>query len=148
VEKGQLGTTVPPRMIFIWEGTVAHLPEGRAIHSLEWIARRSGLFDKAVSYWRVHERTLAWMWTIFARTEHRIDVCVTTRQPEFAMAVARLMEHGNLPVRYVFAQSPAGLGRMLPSMADVSHVYYGLEEQRWAYGPHGVFITPETPIAL
>jgi hypothetical protein len=138
VKNGQLGTEVPLRSIFIWEGAVATLPGGRVIRDLEWIKRRMGLFDQAVRYWQLNGPTINQMWSMLATTGMRIDVCVTSRQPEFAMAVARLMERQNLPARYVFSETAAGLGRKLPTMPDVWRVYYGLEEQRWAFGPHGV----------
>jgi hypothetical protein len=140
VKHGQLGTEVPLRAIFIWEGAVASLPEGRVIHNLEWIYRRWGLFDRAVKYWQMNGPTINQMWSMLATTGMRIDVCVTSRQPEFAMAVARLMERENLPARYVFSETAAGLGRKLPTMPDVYRIYYGLEDQRWAFGPHGVKI--------
>jgi hypothetical protein len=142
MEKGQLGTQTQRRFIFIWEGAVASLPAGRVVRDLEWIKRRMGLFDAAVKYWEVHSWCLATMWSLMARTDRRIDLCVTTRQPEFAKAVGRRAERENWPVRYVFCESPQGLGRLLPQMPDVDLVYYGLEEQRWAYGPSGYHITP------
>jgi hypothetical protein len=95
-----------------------------------------------VDYWEIHDAALAVMWSFFQRTPLRLDLAVTTREPGFARAVASLSEQSNWPIRYVFAVSATVLGRKLPQMADVDRVYYGLTEQRFAYGPHGVFLNP------
>jgi hypothetical protein len=131
-------------MIFIWEGAVATLPDGDVIQRIEKVALTTKRWDRAVNYWNVNEHALKWMWAILARTDFRIDVCVTTRPSGFARAVARRSEQENWPVRYVFAEPADLLGRRLSSMADVERVVYGLEEQRWAYGPHGLFLSRDS----
>jgi hypothetical protein len=148
VEKGQLGIFSPRRIIFIWEGTIAILPDSRTIRLLEDIKRRMALWDAAVGYWEIQERTVALMWSLFQRTDMRLDVCLTTRGPNFALAVARWIERRNLPVRYVYSETPSDLGRMLPQMPDVDRVYYGVEEQRWSYGPRGYYLDPDQPITV
>jgi hypothetical protein len=139
VQKGQLGTDTERRIIFIWEGAVAELPEKRAVKTMESLKGRLNLWDQALEYWDINEVTIKWMWAVLSRTNLRVDVCVTTRPAPFARAFARLCEHNNWPIRYVFAQSPRDLGRALPTMPDVDRVYYGRENQRWALGPKAVF---------
>lgn len=141
MEGGLLGTSAERRMIFIWEGAVATLPEGYTIQMLERYKRRLHLWDQAVDYWQISEYAIKWMWTVWVRSSFRVDICVTTRQPEFAQAVARKCERRNWPVRYVFSESAQTLGRNLPTMPDVERVCYGLEEQRWSFGPQGYRLT-------
>jgi hypothetical protein len=143
VERGQLGTQVPRRVIFIWEGTVASLPPYQAAQSLERLNRRLHRWNRAVSLWRINDLALRSMWQIFQRTFLRIDMVVTTREEGFARAVSRLVIQNNWPVEYVTCQSADRLGRQLASMPDVERVYYGLEEQQWSYGPKGVFLDPQ-----
>lgn len=145
MEKGQLGTEIQKRFIFIWEGTVAHLPDRPMVRNLEWSKRRLHLWDQAVGYWVLHDIAIKWMWTLLVRTDIRTDVCVTSRSDDFAQAVARRLERDGLPVRYVFADSPNSLGRRLPVMPDVDRVYFGLEHQRWAYGHKGVLLNEAHP---
>lgn len=109
---------------------------------MEYAKRRMRLWDAALNYWVLNEDALKTMWSLLARTDMRIDMVVTTRPAGFARALAQRCERENWPVRYVFAQEAAHLGRLLPTMADVDRVYYGLVEQRWCYGPHGVFFSP------
>jgi hypothetical protein len=135
-------------MVFIWEGTVASLPDLYAVQTMERYKRRLRRYDAAVDYWEIHRWALNLMWSIMVRTEFRIDVCVTTREPDFARAVARRTEQENWPVRYVFARSAPDLGRQLASMPDVERVYYGLEEQQFTYGPHGFFVSPDSPLTV
>jgi hypothetical protein len=137
MEGGQLGTEAERRMIFIWEGAVATLPDYYGIHNMERLRMAMHRYDAAVQLWQINEFAIKWMWTIWVRAPFRIDICVTTRGPKFAEAVAKKCERRNWPVRYVFAESAQTLGRNLPTMPDVERVCYGLEEQRWAFGPQG-----------
>jgi hypothetical protein len=148
MRKGQLGTEAERRVIFIWEGAVASLPDYAVVKGLEYSKRHLHLWDQAVDYWQIHRWALNLMWSLLVRTDYRIDMCVTARPVEFAKAVARKCEQENWPVRYVFAQSAPNLGRQLASMADVERVYYGLAEQQFAYGPHGFFISPDVPLTV
>jgi hypothetical protein len=148
VQKGKLGTEAQRRVIFVWEGAVATLPDYPVVVSIERFKRRLRRWDQALGYWEINRWALNLMWSLLARTDFRIDLAVTTRQPEFAQAVARKCEAENWPVRYVFAEEAPKLGRLLVSMPDVERVYYGLEEQRWAFGPHGYFISPDAPLTV
>jgi len=137
MERGQLDTSYQKRFIWIWEGAVAHLPvERRAIVGRERIARRLHHWDQAVEYWRMHERTIAFWWSAPALAL-RNDIAVTTREPDFAKAVATMIERENLPVRYVFAIEPHVLGHKLTYMPDVVRVFYTLPVHRFVFGPKG-----------
>ena len=140
MEKGQLGTSVQQRVIFVWEGTLAHLPDGPGPGAVESMCRKLGRYERAVGYWKIHDSTVAVIWTLFQRTPFRIDLAVTTREDRFAKAVADLSDRNGWPIRYVFAMTAPALGRRLPYMADVECVYYGLAEQRFNFGPHGYFL--------
>jgi hypothetical protein len=141
MEKGQLGNQAQQRIIFVWEGTVARLPDHRIVRQLEWLDHHTGAYDRAVKRWDLNQMAFKWMWSLLATTNLRIDLVVTTRPPAFAEAVSRLALDNNWPVRYVFQSSAEDLGRQLPIMADVVRVYYGLESQRWAFGPQGFHLT-------
>lgn len=142
MERGQLGTEIQHRVIFVWEGAVASLPENRTTRSLEAIKRRMARWDAAVRCWEINTMAIAAMWQIHERTLLRIDMAVTSRGPNFALAVAKLIQERNWPVRAIFCETPDALGRMLPNMPDVDRVYYGVPEHRWALGPRGTFFDP------
>jgi hypothetical protein len=142
MQKGQLGTSVQRRVIFVWEGTLAHLPKGSGPGAVESVCRKIGRYERAVSYWKIHDTNVAVVWTLFQRTDYRIDLVVTTREDGFAKAVGDLSLRNGWPFRYVFATPAPVLGRRLPYMADVDRVFYGLEEQRFHFGPHGYFLGP------
>lgn len=142
MERGQLGTGIQHRVIFVWEGAVASLPDDRATRALESIKRRMALWDAAVRYWEIHDLAVRTMWQIFQRSTLRIDMAVTSRGPNFGLAVARLCQERNWPVRAIFCETPASLGRMLANMPDVDRVYYGDPDHRWALGPRGAFFDP------
>ena len=144
MDKGQLGIGVERRMIFIWEGAVATLPDYVGVAKLERVRLAMRRYDAAVQLWVINEHAIKWMWTMMVRSSFRIDICVTTRSPKFAQAVAQRCERRNWPVRYVFAASAPELGRQLPTMPDVERVVYGLEEQRWSYGPRGLLLSRDS----
>jgi len=137
VQNGYIGTGTERRFIFVWEGAVAQLPDKRAVRAMESLKRKMKLWDQAVGYWEINDVALKWMWSIMSRTPYRIDMAVTTRPAPFAQALARLVERNNWPIRFIFSASSAELGRLLPTMPDVERVFYGLPQQRWAYGPQG-----------
>ena len=138
MQKGLIGTEAERRIVFIWEGAVANLPDKPAVKAMEYAKRKAHLWDQAVSYWAIDEMTVKWMWSFQARTLYRLDLCVTSRPASFAKAVSRLVEHKNWPFRYVFASTAGSLGRALPTMPDIVRVVYGLPEHRWAFGPQGM----------
>lgn len=142
MDRGQIDTSIRRRVLFIWEGAVATLPDYPVVQSLERWHRRLHRWGRAVDLWKISPDALKAMWTIYERSPLRIDLCVTTRGAGFSQAVADLATELNWPVSYVFCEAPADLGRLLPSMPDVQTVYYGLDEQRFAYGPQGVFFDP------
>lgn len=141
MRQGQLGTDVERRMIWIFEGALASLPDKKMVRNWERVKCNLGLYDQALGYWEMSERAINMMWTLMARSQFRIDLCVTTRPEGFAQAVAKRVEKENWPVRYVFARTAPELGRGLPTMPDVERVVYGLEEQRWAFGPQGYLMS-------
>jgi hypothetical protein len=142
VERGQLGTEIQHRVIFVWEGAVASLPDDRGSRALEAVQRRLGRFDAAVRHWDIHDLAVRTIWQIHQRSTLRIDMAVTSRGPSFGLAVARLCQERNWPVRAIFCETPSSLGRMLPNMPDVDRVYYGDPDHRWALGPRGAFFNP------
>ena len=148
MRRGQLGTEAEGRVIFIWEGAVASLPDHRMVRAWERVNCNLGRWDQAVGYWKPHQWCLALMWSLLQRTNWRIDMCVTSRGPSFTKALSARVTQENWPVRYVFQSTPQDLGRRLPQMPDVVRIYYGLEEQRFAFGPNGFFIGPDIPITV
>jgi hypothetical protein len=148
VRHGEIGTEARERVIFIWEGAVATLPEAYTVRMLERFKGRLGLHDQALSYWKVSGRTVNIMWTLLARTFYRIDLCVTSRGPGFTQAVSKKILQENWPVEYVYCAQADDLGRTLAHAPDIKRIYYGLEEHRWSFGPNGYFVGPDTPFVV
>jgi hypothetical protein len=141
MERGQLDTSYQRRFIWIWEGAVAHLPvERRVIRQREQLARRLHHWDQAVDFWRIHELVIAQWWTLLSTSPIRSDIAITTREPDFAKAVADHIERENLPVRYVFATEPHVLGHKLTYMPDVVHVFWSLPTHQFVFGPKGYHV--------
>jgi hypothetical protein len=148
MRRGELGTEAKQRVIFIWEGAVASLPDRYTVRMLERYKERLTLHDQALGYWQVSGRSLGLMWTLFARTFYRIDICVTSRGPGFTQAVSKKILQENWPVEYVYCAQAEDLGRSLAHAPDIARIYYGLEDHRWIFGPHGYHIGPDTPLTV
>ena len=148
MERGQLGTGVSRRFIIVWEGAMAELPtKGTAVVARERILRRFHAWDEAVAMWKIHDLMANQIWDLI-RVGYRCDVVVTTREKQFARAVSREIERLNIPVSYVWAQTADSLGRELMYRPDVERVFYGLEYQRYSYGPKGFCVTPGHPFPV
>jgi len=148
MRKGELGTEAQRRVIFIWEGAVATLPDQYTVKTLERYKGRLHLYDQAVRYWRVSPRCINFMWTIMSRTFYRIDLAVTSRGPGFTQAVSKLVQEKNWPIEYVYCAKADVLGRSLAHAPDVARVFYGLDEHRWLFGPQGHHIGSDKPLGL
>ena len=146
MRRGQIGTESPQRVIFIWEGAVAALPDHKMVRAWERVCCNLARWDQAVGYWKAHTWALALMWSLNQRTPWRIDICVTSRGPSLTKALSARVTQENWPVRYVFCEPD--LGRKLAQMPDVERVFYGIEEQRFQYGPQGYFLDPSQPITV
>lgn len=110
---------------------------------LERLLRRLHRWDESVALWQVYEAMANQVWYLRIHANYLCDLVITTREKNFAMAVARRMETENIPIRHVFAMDPIKLGQRLPYMPDVVRVFYSLESQRYAYGPRGYCVPKE-----
>ena len=148
MRRGQLGNDVKQRVIFIWEGGVATLPDTYTVRMLERYKERLTLHEQALGYWKVSGRSINFMWTLLSRTFYRIDVCVTSRGAGFTQALSQKILQENWPVEYVYHAKATDLGRSLAHAPDIKRVYYGLEQHRWIFGPHGYRIGPDNPLTV
>jgi hypothetical protein len=140
MEHGQLGTAIQQRVIFIWEGAFAAPPSS---HLTESLLRKTHRWDSAVGLWEIHPVMVGQVWYLRNHTPYLVDLAVTTRESGFTRSVAKLVERENIPIRYVFRIEPEKLGQRLPYMPDVVRVFWGLESQRWVFGPKGYGVPPD-----
>ena len=139
MQGGELGTEPELRCLWVLEGAVAYLPAGAPMHVREQVLRRRNKWDQAAGMWVIHTAIVTVMWQLW-RAGYRSDVIVTTREQEFAQAMAERFTIEGSPVRYVSAMPAEILGRRLAPQPDVVRVFYGLERQSFAYGPKGYHV--------
>lgn len=138
VEHGDLSNEVSPRLLFVFEGTVATLPSKTAA-AREKAMIKLRRWHRAVELWDIPERAHALLWDVSWRYSYRFDI-VTYRPAGFARALAERFDNEGLPVGRVWASSPALLAKKLAFMPDVRYVYDADGDRLFTYGGRGVYL--------
>ncbi len=134
------GGRPPKRFLFVWEGLIATLPTENGIDHREWLALKMHRWRTAADLWVANPLMLAQVWDLWTRYDHRCDVVVLTRPPEFADAVRQRLDDLDYPVRRVFHMEAPVLARQLARMPDVSRVFFGDPSFSFTFGRKGVFV--------
>lgn len=136
MQDGDLSNEVAPRLLFVFEGTVATLPS-KATATKERLYCRTKRWDRAVGLWEVSDRASALLWDVLWRYHYRFDI-VTFRPFGFAQALMRRFDAEGFPVGNVRASSPSSLAQQLAYMPDVRYVYDADPDHVLTYGGRGV----------
>lgn len=136
MQGGDLSNEVAPRLLFVFENTVATLPT-KAAAAREKAALRLRRWDTAVAQWEISERAYALLWDVTWRYNYRFDI-VTYKPACFAKALRQRLDDEGLPVGNVWASSPTLLSKKLAFMPDVRYVYDADGSRLFTYGGRGV----------
>lgn len=104
-------------------------------------AMSRGRWAEAMSYWYVNTMMATRIWDIAMTLDLNLDVVTFLGPDAFAEELSVWIAWEELPVRSVFASSPAILGRAATFRRDIIRVYTPFAEQALAYGPKGVVLT-------
>lgn len=138
MQGGDLSNEVAPRLLFIFEGTVATLPS-KTVEAKEKIHQRLKRWQKAVDLWEISERAYALLWDVTWRYNYRFDI-VTYHPAGFAKALKERLDDEGLPVGRVWHSSPSLLAKRLAFMPDVRYVYDADASRLFTYGGRGVYL--------
>ncbi|HET7110134.1 MAG TPA: hypothetical protein VFI41_04640 [Gemmatimonadales bacterium] len=125
-----------PRLLFVFENTVATLPS-KAAEAREKAALKLRRWTTAVNQWEIPERAYALLWDVSWRYNYRFDI-VTYRPACFGKALKLRLDDEGLPVGNVWASSPIMLAKKLAFMPDVRYVYDADPQRIFTYGGRGV----------
>lgn len=138
MQHGDISNEVAPRLLFVFEGTVA-APSSTAAEKMEKLHIRLRRWDKAVECWEISERSYALLWDCTWRHNFRFDI-VTYRPAGFAVALKERLNVEGLPVGNIWATTPARLSKRLAFMPDVAAVYDADATRLFTYGGRGVHL--------
>lgn len=139
MEKGDISGQPTPRLLFVFEGLVAHRGEAPLQRIVGALTRRFSAL--AVQQWNIDPVMRQQFWDLFWRHNMRLDV-VTFMGDEFAVALYRRFQDLDLPVSNVLSfESPAALASAIAYMPDVAAVYDGDPSRKLAFGSKGRYVS-------
>ena len=134
MEKGDIGAGRIPRYLFVFEDTLARLPNDDIIMSK--LSEKLHAWDRLAGYWEVNVEALHVVEDHAWRQGVRCDVVTFLYGQNFARALLKNFEEIGAPVNGASYEISAGrLGRRLAHMPDVLAVYDGSKRRLWSYGP-------------
>lgn len=138
MQKGDLSHDIVPRILLVFEGAVAFLPDDKR-KAFDKAYRKQRWTD-ALALWELNELMLRKIWDITFRKSLTVEL-VTFLGQGMADVLAARMDEEDMPIARVWATTPGQLSRRLAYMPNVSVVYDPDENHVFTYGSKGKVIT-------
>lgn len=142
MQGGDISNEVAPRLLFVFEGTLATVPSKTA-EAKEKLQCRLKRWAAAAELWEISEQASILLWDVAWRYNFRFDI-VTYKPAGFARALKDRLDEEGLPAAKVWHSSPQLLAKKLAFMPDVAYVYDSDPTRLFTYGGRGV----QTPVGL
>ncbi len=139
--KGELSSTVLPRVYIVFEGLVGILPDTKS-KALEALHRKRKQWDKAVNQYALNEPTKQGIRDIYWRHNYRVDI-LTFHGADFADAVREKLDQKNLLFGDVVAYDEQELMYELTYDRSILAVLDPAPERMLRWGSKGRHTTPE-----
>lgn len=135
MQAGDLGTDLPPRMLFVFEDVVATLPDDRlrAVRAHRKAQRWGKLIGCYVPTPEIRDR----LWDLVWRQGFVVDVVSLWLPAQCEPALIAWVERHNLPVRNVMFAPLDELSRSLARLVDVKAVIHAEDDRPFAFGSRG-----------
>jgi hypothetical protein len=136
-----LGNTVAPRDILVFEGLLGVIPDPKvAKQEVKFRAKKK--WADALACYEINDLLAKKMWDMVWRYSLEIDL-LTYHSHDFAKALEARMDRENIPVRRVWYEEPNVLARRLATMVDVRTIYDPFPDHQFLYGGRTRIISPE-----
>lgn len=145
MKNGDLSNVVAPRIIVVYEGAVAYLPEDR-VKDYEKALKKNN-WHEIVNLFRFNSQMLDRILYLTWKKNYNISI-VTWFPQEMASAIEDKLADLSIPVRSVFSSEPDDLARLLPYNPDVVCVYDPVPEHILKYGSKGFVLTDPNQIGV
>lgn len=135
MQGGDLGTDLPPRLLFVFEDVIGRLPDDRlrAVRKYRKMQRWGRLVGCYVPVPGTRDR----LWDLVWRQGFIVDVVALWLPGECELALHEWVELHNLPVRTVMFATLDEISRSLSRLVDVKAVVHAEEDRPFAFGSRG-----------
>ena len=138
MKNGDLSNQPAPRLIVVYEGALAYLPEDRVKEYEKALKKKD--YKKVAALFRFNSAMLDKILYLSFKKNYNISV-VTWFPEEVVGEIEEALATLSIPVRSVFSSSPDDLARLLPYNPDVVCVYDPVPEHILKYGSKGFVLT-------
>lgn len=139
--KGELSTSVLPRVYIVFEGLVGVIPDTKS-KALEALARKRKQWDKAVNQYILSEPTKQGTRDLYWRYQFRVDI-LTFYGADFADAVRNKLDQKNLLFGDVVAYDQQELLYELTYDRSILAVLDPAPERMLTWGSKGRLVSPD-----
>lgn len=129
MERGELGISARPGLVFVFEGLIAHLEHQR----IEKAALRTHKWDIALDQWVFALDVRSYMQRMLSHYDTPIDV-LTWRPIGFAEALYERLWYYDLPVRSTHSTTYAMASPQMATDPAITVVYDADPDHRFGYG--------------
>lgn len=140
MQNGDIGNTVVPRLVIVWEHLLGLLPdkthEAKAATYL-----KLHRWDRAAKTFELNTGLAHQIWDVVWRMNYQVEV-VTYLDEKMIEPIEAWIERHDLPISRVWADDPDKLSRRLAHMPYVAAVYDPDPAHRFRFGAKGRFMPP------
>lgn len=144
--RGEISNEVVGRLLLVFEGVVADLPDAKARAKFDGY-RKVRAYKRAVSQFVINEQMAKVIWDTVWRRSYSVDV-VTFLGEDMVEFVEERIEHEGLPIGRVWTEEKPMLARSLNYRPDVIGVYHADPRDFAMFGGKGQLIDPHTTTSL
>lgn len=144
MEKGDISNEVSPRLVVVFEGLIASLPEGAKARAQYDSLVKKEKWSEALALFEINELMAKHVLDLVWRQRFTVDV-VTFIGPEMAELIEKRMDDEGIPIGRVFHTSSVLLGRSVAYRPDIAVIYDPDPSHRFTYGSKGRIMSPSAP---
>lgn len=146
MEHGDIDNQPAQRLVFVWEGLLAHL-------DLQDLKRHNRLikrhrYDRALEYWAEDLTMTRLLRDILYRRHLMVDVLTITGIDGFGHALERRLDREGYPYGRVIISSTAAYARELAYAPEVHTVFHGDQNSPFLFGSRGRAISSPLDVVL
>lgn len=144
MQNGDIGNTVVPRLVIVWEHLLGLLPD-KADEAKFATYLRFHRWRRAVNVFAVNQALAQRIWDVTFRLNFSVDVVTFLGGEDFADAIQERIDRENLPIGHVWFEDPQQLARSLSYRPDIACVFSPDPHHLLTFGSKGRTLNPARP---
>lgn len=144
MQGGDIGNTVVPRLVIVWENLLGlHTTKAAEAKFLSYM--RFKRYKRAVGTFEINEHLARRIWDVTVRMNFSVDLVTHLGGEDFAEALSERIDRENLPLGHVWFEEPNQLARDLAYRIDIAAVFFADPRHLLTYGSKGRLLSAATP---